>query len=318
MGERVRPPEYEQGGQWVIIAPMSNSLLLSRFLAKSLPCLLLLALLFIEPAKAKAEISIVTTIRPLQLIAEAIVQDFGVVTAIVSGRQSPHQFTLSPSGRRLLGEADLLIWVGGEFEVYLADFFAHQSRAEITLSALELSGLTVHYIAPDKIDAHLWLDSNNALIIAEALTARLQVLDVLNASHYRQNLAWFRSSLKDVNEQISASFQRGPRKHYVVYHNAYQYFEKQFSLGHQFALLDDAETEPGIREILSTRRQITANRPHCLLHETTSSMALIATMLDSYELKTVAVDLLGEKVSGPEGYIGLINSVAANFSSCLY
>jgi zinc transport system substrate-binding protein len=297
---------------------MSNFPFPSRFLKKSLPSLLLLVLLVIEPAKVKAEILIVTTIRPLQLIAEAIVQEYGVVTSIVSGQQSPHQFTISPSDRRALGEADMLIWIGADFEIYLADFFEQQSRAEITLNTLQLTGLTLYDAAADQLDAHLWLDTGNASKIAEAVAERLSRLDEANASHYRQNLAHFRRGLENTNREISELLQRSPGRSYVVFHNAYQYFEKQFGLQHQFALLNDPETEPGIRQILSTRERISVNKPHCLLHEFTSSMELIDTMLDGYELKTVVVDLLGEKLSAEDGYIGLISNVAAKFSSCLY
>ena len=310
--------KYEQGGQWVIIASMSNSPFLSRFLKISLPSLLLLVLLVIEPAKAKAEILIVTTIRPLQLIAEAIVQEYGVVTSIVSGQQSPHQFTMSPNDRRALAEADMLIWIGADFEIYLADFFEQESRAEITLNTLQLTGLTLYDAAADQLDAHLWLDTGNALKIAEAVAQRLWRLDETNAGHYRQNLAHFRRSLENTNREISELLQRSSGQHYVVFHNAYQYFEKQFGLQHQFALLNDPEIEPGIRQILNTRARIKVSRPHCLLHELTSSMKLIDTMLDGYELKTVAVDLLGENLSAGDGYIGLISNVAAKFSSCLY
>lgn len=245
-------------------------------------------------------------------------QEYGVVTSIVSGQQSPHQFTISPSDRRALGEADMLIWIGADFEIYLADFFEQESRAEITLNTLQLTGLTLYDAAADQLDAHLWLDTGNASKIAEAVAERLSRLDEANASHYRQNLAHFRRGLENTNREISELLQRSPGRSYVVFHNAYQYFEKQFGLQHQFALLNDPETEPGIRQILSTRERISVNKPHCLLHEFTSSMELIGTMLDGYELKTVVVDLLGEKLSAEDGYIGLISNVAAKFSSCLY
>ena len=245
-------------------------------------------------------------------------QEYGVVTSIVSGQQSPHQFTMSPNDRRALAEADMLIWIGADFEIYLADFFEQESRAEITLNTLQLTGLTLYDAAADQLDAHLWLDTGNALKIAEAVAQRLWRLDETNAGHYRQNLAHFRRSLENTNREISELLQRSSGQHYVVFHNAYQYFEKQFGLQHQFALLNDPEIEPGIRQILNTRARIKVSRPHCLLHELTSSMKLIDTMLDGYELKTVAVDLLGENLSAGDGYIGLISNVAAKFSSCLY
>jgi zinc transport system substrate-binding protein len=296
---------------------MSNSLPSTPLLMKNLPGLLLLLLLASIPVRAGAEVSIVATIRPLQLIAEAIVQDLGSVTAVVSGQQSPHNFTLSPSDRRLLADADLLLWIGAEFETYLADFYAQSSRAAITLTALQLPQLTLHAAAPGQVDAHLWLDSGNAVIIAAAVTARLVDLDATNAAAYQQNLAQFRRSADKLNTSIKGLFQRSTGNTYIVYHNAYQYFEKQFGLRHQFALLADPETEPGIRATLNGRRQIKQNRPGCLLREATSSQAVIDNMLNGYELKTVTVDLLGEEVLRAGTYIELINNVAVDFSNCM-
>ncbi|MBL4729432.1 MAG: zinc ABC transporter substrate-binding protein, partial [Gammaproteobacteria bacterium] len=61
---------------------------------------------------SRGDESIVTTIKPLQMIAEAVVQEYGSVSSIVDAQQSPHHFTVSPSDRIALARADMTVWIG--------------------------------------------------------------------------------------------------------------------------------------------------------------------------------------------------------------
>ncbi|MCH7816013.1 MAG: zinc ABC transporter substrate-binding protein [Proteobacteria bacterium] len=271
------------------------------------------------PASISAEVKIATTIRPLKLIAEAIVQDMGLVTSIVEARQSPHHYTMSPSDRVALDQADLLIWIGPKFETYLADFFQHAKNAKEVITAIEMPDLIIYNISSDQIDSHLWLDSRNALLIAQQITQIVIRLDDSNAANYRDNLNKFRSEIDRANIDITAAFSDSTRNSYAVYHDAYQYFEIQFGLSHQFVLLRNPEVEPGIQEILLARKRLREQAPQCLLREYGSNAALIETMLADHELKTITVDLLGFEVTSPtQGYIELMEKVTLSFTNCLY
>jgi len=76
---------------------------------KSYVTLLLTALL---STGSYADVNVVTTIKPLQLIAQAVIKDHGSVSSIVDPQQSPHHFSLSPSDRIALARADLAVWIG--------------------------------------------------------------------------------------------------------------------------------------------------------------------------------------------------------------
>lgn len=285
-------------------------------MTKFVLCLLLSG---VFSSAANGEITITTTIRPLQLIAKAIVEDLGTVTSIVDSKQSPHSIALSPSDRLELDRADLLIWIGPDFEAYLAEFFEQATKTRKVITALQMDDLTIHNFAPDQVDPHLWLDSRNALLIAEEVTNNLIVIDKLNAASYLENLARFRTEISIANLEISEVFSKPTQRQYIVYHNAYQYFEKQFGIMHQFALLTDPEIEPGIREILATRARILQSAPECLLREPDSNVALVATLLDDYELDSVTIDLLGNALPlERNAYLKLLNNVATSIAGCLY
>jgi len=291
-----------------------------------IPGLFLAALL---PAVAwsedKRDFQIATTIRPLQLIAEAIVKDVqapGSVKSVIGAGQSPHHYSLSPSSRVVLERADLLIWIGPEFEVYLADLFAQMAESDSgsksTLTAMQLDGINLHKLTATQVDAHLWLDSTNALKIAAAIARFAVEFDSLNADAYEENLSQFTREIESMNVEIASSLALTARP-YIVYHNAYQYFEKQFGLDHQLSLLSDPETQPGIRELLATRRRIKEESPQCLILEPDSNPNLIATILSGHELSRVTIDLLGYNMNAESGsYIKFMRGVAAAFRNCLY
>ncbi|PCJ24300.1 MAG: hypothetical protein COA96_09900 [SAR86 cluster bacterium] len=278
---------------------------------------LLLVLLFIP--KTWADVNITTTIRPLQLIAEAIVQDKGSVTAIVSASQSPHHYSMSPSDRIALAQADLLIWIGPEFETYLADFFTQRSSSEHVLTLLQADNIILHNIVDGQVDAHLWLDSRNAILIAELITQQASKLDKQNEALFKENLNQFKTQINELNRETEATLSVSPRKSYAVYHNAYQYFEKQFGLNHRFAMLVDPEVQPGIQEIISVRRRFQEQSPECLFIEPDSNLDLVNTTLAGHQLSTTTIDLLGVRITSRQGaYIELMENMARDFASCLY
>jgi zinc transport system substrate-binding protein len=268
---------------------------------------------------SRADVNIVTTIKPLQMIAEAVVQEYGSVSSIVDPQQSPHHFTVSPSDRINLARADMAVWIGPLFETHISDFFAQTQFKAKTITVIDISGLQLHRVGDGQLDAHLWLDSSNAVRIAKAIAERAAKMDPVNATYYRQNLEKFSVEIESRNQQIAQKFQAPPATNYAVYHNAYQYFEQQFGLQHDMIILRDPEIQPGIRETIQLRSQVNDQRPSCLLLEFDSSSDLVGTVLNGHELKQITVDLLGSNVnSSGNAYSEFMANLADDFYECLY
>ncbi|MBA4246051.1 MAG: zinc ABC transporter substrate-binding protein, partial [Pseudomonas sp.] len=77
----------------------------------------MLGLLFAAPAFA--EVRVLTSIKPLQLIAAAVQDGVGKPGVLLPPGASPHHFTLRPSDIRNVREADLLYWIGPDLETFL-------------------------------------------------------------------------------------------------------------------------------------------------------------------------------------------------------
>lgn len=293
---------------------------LSLLLSSSLFCLLTIA-----PA-ARAEVNVVATIQPLALIARAVAGEAVSPRVLVDRQDSAHHFTLSPSDRLAVENADLILWVGPQFEVFLEPMMARLDNQSL-LSALDLPDMALLNLDASTIDPHVWLDPVNAQVIASAVAAELARLDPRQADNYHANLAAFIERLEQLQSQISVELAALPDFSFAVYHNAYQYFEQRFGLNHGVALVDNPEIAPSIQQTLSVQARVREQAPACVLLEPDYSPALLATLMRDSAAEQLAVDLLGydlSAVTNPDGtaeqaaagYSQLLLDIASSFSRC--
>lgn len=267
--------------------------------------------------RSYGEVSVTVSIRPLQLIAQAIVEDRGTVHSIVDSRDSPHNYSLTPTDRINMQQADLLLRVSPEFEIFLVDIFASQSRSKPLITAASISGISLHNLDDGSADLHLWLNTENAISIAQQLAISLIGLDPENEKEYQEALNQFESDVALLNRSLQNRLSQYQQPDYLVYHDAYQYFERQFGLPGGLALVHDPEVQPSMRDLLALRNKLQVRSPSCILLEADSDEELVNTALENQAIKSEVVDLLGYEIDdGARGYRRLILSVANSFTSC--
>ncbi|MDP5073461.1 MAG: zinc ABC transporter substrate-binding protein, partial [OM182 bacterium] len=125
--------------------PLVQIAQLVQLAQKALWCATALACVFLQPLQAQpgseqhsvsgAGLSVATSIYPLALIANDILAGHGNAVALIAAGDSPHHTTLSPSARLKAARADLLLWVGKDFEVTLTALFGEDPRT-VTVSLL--------------------------------------------------------------------------------------------------------------------------------------------------------------------------------------
>lgn len=266
----------------------------------------------------QAEISIVTSIEPLALIGKAIVGDQGSVISLVDPRQSPHEYSMRPSDRIAIQRANLLVWVDPAFELYLTDIFNAQSRNKKLITFSSLQNIALAYEPSGELDPHMWLNTRNAALLADAIATAASELETESAPYFQENLARFNDSLLAVERDIVSNFAANGRNAYAVYHSAYRYFEDQFGLRHAIALLRNPEIQPNVQEIMQVRKSVRELTPKCLLTEFDSSPAIIDTMLGGVEMEMPIIDTLGFSVtSDANGYVNLLSNLAQQFKECI-
>jgi zinc transport system substrate-binding protein len=306
-----------------MIALMSNLLsppdaMLKATTAKTV----FIALLMAVSASALADVSVVTTIRPLEFIAKAVIGELGSTGSLIGQNASPHHFNFTPSNRTALSQADIVLWVGPEFEVHLSESMERLVQGKSLITALALPGFNTLYLDESgSKDGHVWLSAQNAKVIASALAQRLIKVDAANASSYAQNLQQFASNLEVHSAAIQASLTAYKDASYLVYHNGFQYFEQEYGLTHLAPLVLDPEVSPSINQIVAVRKLIAKEQPRCLISEAAANSDMVNTFTrgsDIAEIKIVEVDLLGYDVPlSAQAYLELLDSIAGSFAACL-
>ena len=279
--------------------------------------LLVATLLFFQ--SALAQVHTMATIRPLQFIASAVLLETDQVTGLGTAGHSHHHFELLPSDRLAFEQADIVLWVGSSFEAELVEF-VDQLRAsgKQVVEALETPGLNLIEDPLTGLNPHIWLDPENALVIATELVRVASALNPQNTMRYEKNLESFERNLDQAMAAARSRLQ-AIKGDFAVYHDAFAYFEQQVQLQHGASLLQPDAEQPGIRRIIQVRQRLQELQPVCLLAEPDSDPALIETFTRNLEdLPVISLDPLGQAISvSGSAYLEFIQSLVDGYTDCL-
>lgn len=303
----------------------------------------LITLLFV--ANAQAEVRLLTSIKPLQLIAAAVQDGVGAPAVLLPPGASPHHYALRPSDVRRVREADLLYWIGPDMEAFLPRVLDGRDKPDVAVQALP--GMTLrrfgdshaedhhdehehehehaddalghdHDHRPGSLDAHLWLLPANARVIAARMAADLAQLDAANAARYAANLQAFEARLEALDGRIRPQLAQLSGKPYFVFHEAYDYFEAAYGLKHAGVFSVLGEVQPGARHVAAMRARLQQTGPSCVFSEPPLRPRLAETLSAGLPVKLAELDAQGGALPvDARGYEQLLENLAAGLTECL-
>lgn len=283
--------------------------------------LLLLALWCALPALAAPDGNkplVVATLKPLALIAQAVLGETAEVRQLLAANVSPHGYALRISERRLLAEADLVFWVGPSLESFLADALAATGSGR-QLIAAQLPGMHwpegahAHGEEPLHLDHHVWLDPRNAAVMARGLVEALVGGGQIEPSVLTAAVA-FEEKMSALEAELARSLATVRDTPFAGDHDAFGHFAARFGLHPAGYLRDAAGHAGGARSVsaLLARKDI-----HCLVAEPDSRMDSLRHLAARWDARLVVIDTLGAELPGSANYSALLRSVAQGFGTCL-
>jgi len=175
-----------------------------------------------------------------------------------------------------------------------------------------------HHHDTSEVDAHIWLDPDNAMAIGRLVAASLSELDPDNAASYRRNADRLAGRIATMAAGIDADVAAVRARPYVVFHDAYQYFEHRFATAAAGAVTVSPEREPGARRLSQIRRRIVAQGIVCVFREPQFEPAIITTIADGTPARVGVLDPLGAVIPpGPDAYIVLMQRLTTSLVDCL-
>ena len=294
--------------------------------------------LLILTSPIRAELNVVTTIKPLHSLISKVMEGLGEPSLIIEGTTSPHSFTLKPSHAKLLEEADLIFWVGEGMETFMEKPLMSIVKDAEVISFMEVNSINKLKFREENIfeshddhdeedhdshaghahgefDAHIWLDPMNAKEMIHEIAHELSHLDPSNKDKYNKNAE---STLLDIDELINNIDQSiNKDAQFVVFHDAYQYFENRFGITSAGALTLNTDALPGARQILDIQNVIKEKGVKCIFSEPQFNPKIIETIAKDTGIKTGIFDPLGSKLDADKNqYFSLIKNLRDNLKGC--
>lgn len=168
------------------------------------------------------------------------------------------------------------------------------------------------------IDQHLWLDPENAKVFADAIAAKLATLDPENAEAYRANAAGFDAETDALSVEVTERLAPAHGRNFIVFHDAYQYFEQRFGMPAAGSVaLHDAEA-PGAARVAEIRNRIERDQVVCAFSEPQFPPKLLDTLTEGTTVRIAALDPEGVGLQpGETLYPALLRNLANDLAGCL-
>lgn len=164
---------------------------------------------------------------------------------------------------------------------------------------------------------HIWLDPENAIAMARLVAEKLAEHDPEFASLYNTNAQKLIKRLQTQQAKLSAQLSAYKNRLYVVFHDAFYYFEKRFDLAKPAVIRLDPEIASSVKHISEIRHMLAEKNVKCVFAEPQFDGKLVKTLIQDTRADTGTIDPLGQSFEpGPELYPQLLNALANNFQQC--
>ena len=166
-------------------------------------------------------------------------------------------------------------------------------------------------------DPHAWLSPKIAKVWLNSIAAKLSEVDPDNAATYFSNAKSARDNIDALVSEVNSIIDPIREKKFVVFHDAYQYFEKDFGISASGAISLGDASDPSPSRLAEIRKRVVDEAVECVLAEPQYKQGLVKAVVEGTNANTAVIDPLGVKLeTGPSLYENLIRNLATNLAKC--
>ena len=322
-----------------------GNLMSRKLLSLSLTATLMGGTAFAEVPRVAVDIT------PVHSLVARVMDGVGTPDLIIQSGASPHEYSLRPSEASALQEANVFFWIGPDLTPWLTEAIETLAPHAAITTLLETEG-TIElkfregalFEAHDHddhaeeeghddhddhakeeglddhgaYDPHAWLSPQNAANWLIVIAGQLSAADPENAGAYFANAAAGRAEMDALMTQVNATLDPVRSGRFVVFHDAYQYFESDFDFPASGAISIGDASDPSPARIVEIQKRIADEGISCVLAEPQFNAGLVTTVLGGSDANTGVIDPLGSDLEpGATLYPQLINNMATGLAGCL-
>ncbi|MEW8505472.1 MAG: zinc ABC transporter substrate-binding protein [Candidatus Thiodiazotropha sp.] len=297
-------------------------------------------LLLTVSGHASGALNVVVSLKPVHSLVSALMQGVAEPKLLLTDAQSPHSMVIKPSQMRMLKDADLIVWIGPALEPSLSRLLNPGRYQAETVRLIDTPNLHLLPIreheewhshghdhrheeadaTPDHPthDLHIWLSPENAAQMVRYLTQIVIAQDKPHREQYMKNSHALLTRLQTLDDQIRTALEAVKDRPYVVFHDAYQYFEAHYGLNVAGSVNIDPDRLSGPRHIHRLQETIRRTNAHCIFSEPQFEPKLVHTLVEELGLGSGELDPLGKQLAtGPDSYFMLMQGLSESLIGCL-
>jgi zinc transport system substrate-binding protein len=168
------------------------------------------------------------------------------------------------------------------------------------------------------IDLHFWLDPINAKAMVHTIEDALIAADPEHAPTYAANAEQMMGRLDDLVVEVDAALAPVRGQGYIVFHDAYQYYESRFNIAAVGSITVSPEVMPGVKRVSELQAKVRGLGATCVFSEPQFEPKLVSIIIENTDARTGVLDPLGATVAqGPNHYFTLIRNMTKALTDCL-
>lgn len=302
--------------------------------------LLVLVLLLTSRVAIAESLNVLVSITPFHGIVSELMAGVETPDLLLPASASPHSYQLKPSNMTSLQDARLIFWGGDFVEPFLTKPLKHCHPKQTCINLSHTPGLKLLSYRNAELEAththhheehthhheehshhhhngtdpHYWLSPNNALVLATHITDELIKADPNHQAIYLNNLKQFKHRVTRLDEQLTHQLSSIKDKPFVVFHDAYQYFETHYGLSAVGAITLDPDIPPSAKHLKHLATTIKEQRALCLFAEPQFQPKIINTLQQATQIKVSTLDPLGKE---GQSYTELLDSISSALNDCM-
>ena len=290
-------------------------------------------------------------IAPVHSLVSKVMNGVGKPDLIIPAGASPHEYQLKPSNAQSLEDADIVFWIGEDLTPWLEKGLSSLAQDSSITSLLGVDGIELLSFregalfeehdhddnddhddhgkkkhddhddheghAHGEHDPHAWLSPKIAKVWLNVIAAKLSEVDPDNAAKYFSNAKSAKDNIDSLVSEVNSILDPMRDKKFVVFHDAYQYFEKDFGISASGAISLSDASDPSPSRLAEIRKRVVDEAVECVLAEPQYNQGLVKAVVEGTEANTTVIDPLGVNLeAGPSLYENLIRNLAINLAKC--
>ncbi len=283
-------------------------------------------------------------IAPLHSLVTQVMDGVGEPDLLIRPEASPHDYHLRPSEAKALSQANIVFWIGEGLTPWLEKPLSSLASSATKIEMMEVQGTILygfregatfeahvhseegheeheehndHHHHGDH-DPHVWLDPKNAEVWVEAIASALSNVDAEHAHIYKDNAKTAIIRLHQLSDDIKQQVQSLNGIKFIVFHDAYQYFEQRFQLLASGAISISDASKPSPARISKIRQTVKDLGVTCVFTEPQFNPELVNTVFENSTVKTIGtMDPIGANIApGKDQYHSLLMAMINSLKQC--